>query len=90
METCANYTDEDMYFSSDEKKHIRKILQLKDSHPDDVKIIKMPEDNQGCIYAVIPAKWFKISPPRKLDLSDEQRAALAQRVKNFRVSSNSD
>lgn len=84
METSATYTSAEMFVSSDERKFIRKIQQLAVNHPDDVTIIAQPETNDGCIYAKMPASWFKIKPPVKRNLSDEQRELLAERARNLR------
>ena len=85
METCFNYTDRDRgYFSSDERRHINKVLKLKEKHPDDVRIIKMPEENDGCIYAELPSCWLKISPPVKRELTEEERQEIADRLKSYR------
>ena len=70
METCFNYTQETAFFSSDERKWHTKIRKLAAERPDEVTIIKQPEDNDGCIYAKLPASWIKIVPPKKY--SDEQ------------------
>ena len=37
----------------------------------------------GCINAKFPAKWLKIAPPIKRNMTDEQRAALSERAKNL-------
>lgn len=81
-ETCINYISEDSYavFCSSETKWINKILKLYDEHPDDVKIIYHPEDNHGMIYAHIPKNFIKVSPPRQVNYTDEQRAAMAERL----------
>lgn len=84
METSATYTSEEMFVSSDERKFIRKIQQLAVEHPDDVTIIARPEANDGCIYAKMPATWFKLKPPVKRNISDEQREMLAERARNMR------
>lgn len=83
METCCNYTDGTMYVSTDERWLINRILRFKQQKPDDVKIIAMPENNDGCLYCTVPAKWLKITPPVKRELSDEQRAEMANRMKNI-------
>lgn len=76
-----NYTDTDlMYISSDERKIINRILRLKERHPEDVKIIRPPEINDGCLYATIPVKWLKIAPPRTANMTEEQRQAMAARL----------
>lgn len=84
METSCSYTDKDAWVSSDERKWISKIKELAEKYPDDVEIRRMPESNDGCIYARIPASWFKIQPKFHRNISDEQRAALATRARKLR------
>lgn len=81
-ETCFSYTGEDTTaaFCSSEKKWINKILKLHAKNPDEVKIIHYPEENYGMIYAEIPKSWLKVSPPRQTNYTDEQRAAMAERL----------
>ena len=87
-ETIVGYVDEDSYasFTSAEKKWINKILKLKAEHPEQVDIKAYPEDNQGYIYAHLPKKWLKVSPPRQI--SEEQKAAAAERLKAMRNNKN--
>lgn len=84
METCFNYCSDTAFFSSDERKWINRIRKLKEEHPDEITIIREPEVNDGCIYAKLPPSWLKVQPPRKLDLTDEQRAELRERLNNVR------
>ena len=79
MDTCFNYTGETAFFSSDERRWITKIRKLAEQNPDEVTIIRQPEENDGCIYAKILPEYVKIAPNRKLNLTDEQRDA-ARRV----------
>lgn len=83
METQAGYLTEDrvLWVSSDEQKWINRILKLAKDHPQDVTIKKRPEENDGCIYATMPANWLMIRPPVKRDLTDEQRQAMSQRAR---------
>lgn len=87
-ETIVGYVDEDSYasFTSAEKKWINKILKLKAEHPEQVDIKAYPEDNQGYIYAHLPKKWLKVSPPRQI--SEEQKVAAAERLKAMRNNKN--
>lgn len=87
-ETCVDYLDVDDHavFSSAERKWINKILKLKESHPDEVTIRHHPDTNYGIIVADIPKSWLKISPPRNVTYTDEQRAALAERMAEARRS----
>ena len=85
MDTSISYTDRDSaYFSSDEAKWIRKIRALKAEHPDQVDIKYEPEQNDGCICAEFPVNWIKIQPKRVSNMTDEQRAMVAERLKSAR------
>lgn len=90
-ETCVEYlnVDKDAFFCSGETKWINKILKLKAAHPDKVQIEMMPEDNQGNILARFPKSWLKISPPRQVNYTDEQKAAMAERLVAAREKLNS-
>ena len=57
------------------------MRKLKELHPDEVDIAK---DGGNYILAHFPAKWVHINPPRKITLTDEQRQALAERLKEAR------
>ena len=86
METSCTYTDTTMYVSSDQQKIINKVRKLSEQRPDEVTILRQPEQNDGCIYATMPSAWFKISPPRTVELSDERKAELAERLRTARES----
>ena len=82
METCINYCEPGWAFvSSDERKWVNRLRKLAHEKPGECVILKQPEDNEGFIYAKVPQKWVKIAPPRTVELTDEQREALAERVK---------
>ena len=84
METCFNYCNKEHgFFSSDERKFITKVRKLKEQYPDRVRIIKEPEENDGCIYCELPTEWFSIRPPKKMNYTDEQRAEMSERMKQF-------
>lgn len=74
--SCENHAT----FCSSETKWINKILKLKESYPEAVDIRELPEDNQGMLLAHIPKSWFKISPPKKCQMTEEQRKAAAERL----------
>ena len=84
METSCTYTCETMFLSTDERRLINRILRFRESRPNDVEIIKMPEENDGCLYCKLPAKWLKITPPAERVLTDDQRAKAAERLKKAR------
>ena len=81
-ETAVGYLSCDSYatFSSSEQKWISKIIKLHESHPSEVEIKYMPENNNGMILAHIPKSWLKVSPPRKREMTEEQRKAASERM----------
>ena len=82
METCFNYTDKEHgFFSSDERKFITKVRKLKEKYPEQVHVIAEPENNDGCIYCELPTEWFRIQPPVKRILTDEQRKKMSERMR---------
>lgn len=85
METCFNYTDRDRaYFSSDERRWITRIRKLKEQHQDQVRIIREPEENDGCIYCELPSEWLKVAPKREVVMTEEKREELAERMRMMR------
>jgi hypothetical protein len=81
-ETACDYLSCDKHatFCSSETKWINKILKLAEQYPDEVEIQVLPENNQGMILAHIPKGWFKLNPPRKRNMTEEQRMAVAERL----------
>ena len=86
--TSWNYISDDniAYFSSSERKWITKIRKLAEANPNEVKIVREPEDNGGTIYAQVPATWLYVRKPKQVNMTEEQRAAAAERLKNARNS----
>lgn len=84
METCFNYCGEKGYFSSDERRFITKVRRLKEQYPEQVRIIAEPEENDGCICCELPKKWFRIQPPVKRNMTEEQKREAADRLKRAR------
>ena len=85
METCFNYVRKEQgFFSSDEQKWINKIHKLKTEYPEEVEIIREPENNDGCIYCTLPVSWLKIQPKRKSYMTEEQKDALRERLAQAR------
>lgn len=85
METCISYVDDRAYVSTDERKLVNRLNRLGEEHPEDVHVLAAPEINYGCLYVSIPANWVRIAPPRKVEYSDEQRAAMAERMQKVRL-----
>lgn len=62
---------------------ISRIKKLAEERPKDVQIITENALGKGkrVLYAYVPAAWVRISPPKKLDLSDEERVIRSERAK---------
>lgn len=88
METYFAYTDKKQaFFSSDERRWINKIMRLKEQYPDQVEILAEAATNDGCLYCKLPVEWLKIAPKRRVNMSDEQRSANAERLAKLRSKS---
>jgi hypothetical protein len=83
-QTADNPTAE---ICTNEHKWINKILKYATSHPDQVHILEHPDTNHGVLLAELPKSWFKVSPPRNRIMSEEQKAAAAERLRNARQKS---
>lgn len=81
METACNYIDSTMFVSTDENKWKRKIETWAKEYPDQCKITTRPEDNDGCMCAKMPASWFRMRPPIKRKLTDEQKEEMVEKMR---------
>lgn len=81
METCINYCEPGYaYMSTDERRWITHLKKLAKDRPEEMIIIKYPEENNGVLYCKFPQKWARVSPPRQVVISDEKRADLLQNI----------
>ncbi|MBO5969970.1 MAG: hypothetical protein J6S14_15890 [Clostridia bacterium] len=67
---------------------IRKIQRLAEEYPEDVVIKLQPDENYGYLLASVPTPWFVIRPPKKMNLSEEQKDALRERMAEARKKRN--
>lgn len=65
-----------------------RVLRLAEEYPDEVEIRREPDENSGFLVAKIPVKWVKITPPRRLELTDEQKEELMARLGITKASRN--
>ena len=82
-ETCVEYIKGEPYLTwySDEPKWVNRIKQLAEDNAD-VYIIN---DSGDSVMAHCPVSWFKPpKPPIKRNMTEEQRQAAAERMKNMR------
>ena len=84
-ETNFEFCDDDQpaCFSSTDYVWIKRILKLAKKCPDEVEIVDYKEKESICAH--VPKKWFKVSPPIKRNLTDEQKAAYSERAKKMQA-----
>lgn len=56
-----------------------RIKKLAEQFPEEVQILAVNED--GSIFAHIPVRFIRVGAPRKVEMSDEQKAELAERFR---------
>lgn len=69
--------------STGERKLINRLNKMAEKYPDDVKIVAV---NQDGMYYKVPWRWISIRPPRKVVLSEEQKAELVERLHSSKTS----
>lgn len=62
-----------------QSKYINKLKKLAEKHPEECDIVINPD---GSAFGHVPLSYLKISAPRQM--SDEQRQAAANRLKELR------
>lgn len=72
-----NQQDEEATVMTHDPSLKRKLDKLCEERPDD---IQMTLECKGSKNYIFPKKWIKITPPRKSNLTDEQKAAAAERL----------
>lgn len=59
-----------------------KVEKLAKERPDECKILARNHD--GTILAHVPTSWVKISPPRKVEMSEDRKEELRKQLANAR------
>lgn len=72
-------------FTFTARKWINKVKKLKEEHPDEIDYVENPD---GSIFGHAPIKYFKLSAPRKVELSEEQKVERAARMRSMRENRN--
>ena len=62
-------------------RYITKIKKLAKQYPDEVEIIR--ENKDGSLLAHIPVSYIKINNPPRREYTEEQRAAMAERLRKI-------
>lgn len=73
------YGDKTATMYTSESRRINEIMKLKEEYPDLVEITA--ENSDGSIVVHIPAEWMRLRPKKKCNLTEEQRAAAAERLR---------
>lgn len=62
-----------------ERWSVAMLKRLKEKYPEQVEIVHVNRD--GSMLARVPFEWMRIVPKKRVSLTDEQRAAFAERMK---------
>lgn len=84
-ETAVEYIKGENYLTwySDDPKWVNRIRQLATDNAE----VQIVNDDDESVLAHCPVSWFKPpKPPIKRNMTDEQRKAAAERMKNARDS----
>ena len=65
---------------------MNRLRDLAVDHPDEVAI----REDDGCIFATVPASWVKVQPKRKCNMTEEQRRANAERLAAYMEAKKND
>lgn len=86
QETIINFNEEEKVASvyTFNKTLQRRLAKLAEQYPDDCKREFDTWQPEGSVDYTVPKKWIKINPPKKVNFTDEQKAALAERLANSR------
>lgn len=81
-ETCLSHDggSNAWHVTASEPWSVRQFRKLAEEHPDEVTIYH--ENDDGSILVKIPKNYVKFSPPKRMNLTDEQRVELAKRARN--------
>lgn len=84
METVIEHLDgkSTWTISTDERTWKNRLVKLAEQHPDEVECVAVNRD--GSVMFHIPASWVKIKPPRKVEMTEERRQELADRMRSLR------
>lgn len=64
------------------RRYCNKIKKMHDKHPDAFERFEINDD--GSIYARFPLKCLKFSMPKSIIMTDEQKSAIADRLRSGR------
>lgn len=84
-QTTITERDGKLSISTNQYKWINRIKALKSSYPDQVTISAYDDPKlNDTIFATLPIDWLRIKPPKTINLSDQQKHDIAERLRNAR------
>lgn len=83
-ETIINYNQAESEASvwTFDPKVIRTLRKMAEERPDECKVVK--EGPEESVEFSVPKKWVKVKPPKKMELSEERKAQMAEHLKAWR------
>ena len=75
--------DDKVTLSLTQEKYRNRVKKLAEQYPDEVDYFA---NTDGSVFAHVPVSWLKISPPRKVELTEEQKKARAEMLAVYRKS----
>lgn len=67
--------------TSGDRKIKNALAKLHEKRPDDVVMMALNDD--GSVWYHVPWDYIHISPPRKLNISEDRRRELSERMRNM-------
>ena len=64
-----------------QQKHVNLLKRLAKDYPEEVDI-ELNVD--GSVFGHVPVNWLRISPPRKVELTEEEKEQFKERMANGR------
>ena len=79
-ETAINYIagDKEITVYTAERKYINTVKKLIETKPDEIRIVR--ENPDGSVVVKMPVEWFRFPKPKR-QISDEMKAAAAERMR---------
>ena len=90
-DTSVCFTDGEFAFASSDDPGIKAAwLKMQAQYPDEVRILKRPDENDGCLYIRLPLQMARHSlkrliPTKREPMSAERRAAAAERMRAYQT-----
>ncbi len=86
-ETVVEYTKGNSYItvSSTDSVWVKRILKVCNENPEETRIVAQNSDGSVCVK--MPKSYLKLSPPpKRAPLTEEQRIASSERLRQYRAS----